>query len=162
MVGVDMGQGDRGDLAAARDHRLDRRVQPGTGRIARVDEDAAPLADEVGADRLTGHAPAGRHRDPNDVVVDAVDVDIAEAPRSQARGDLVDRCDMLELLERRRGRDPHRQPSRGHLVERGTRPVPGVGGHLLADEAHLGAVGQRGREEPGVEPAGHRRRRYPA
>ena len=46
--------------------RLDRPVEAGPGRVARVDQHEPAAADEVGADRLARDAAAGRHDDPGD------------------------------------------------------------------------------------------------
>ena len=50
----------------------------------------------------------------------------------------------------------------GHLVERGARRMPCVGLHLVTDQRDVGAVGDRGGEEPRVEPTRQAGRRDPA
>ncbi len=68
---------------------------------------------------------------------------------------------MLQLLERRARRDPHREVARGHRLERGPRRLPAMPDDLVRFECRLCTVRQLGDEESRVEPAGHDRRRRP-
>ena len=69
---------------------------------------------------------------------------------------------MLELLEGRARRQPHGEPTGGHRRQRVRRAQPRVRRHLVALERGLRAGWQDRGEEPGIEPARHRRRRHPA
>ena len=68
---------------------------------------------------------------------------------------------MLELLERRARRHPHRDLARGHRLERVVRGEPAMVDDLLGLERRLGAGRQLRGVEPRVEAAGHDRRRRP-
>ena len=122
VVRIDVGQGDGLDRAAALGGDPSARSSAGPGRVARVDQHEPAAADEVGADRLAGHAAAGRHHDPVTPGRRLVHLDRAERPGRQPRPDLVDRAHVLELLERRARRQPQRQPAVGHR-RRARRPA---------------------------------------
>ena len=153
VVRIDVGQGDGLDRTAALRGEGQRPVEPGSGRVARIDEHEPAAPDQVRAHRLAGDAAPGRHDDPDDRVVDGLRQDLAERPGRQALADLVEGCHVLQLLEGRARRQPERQPARGHRGERIGRAQPGMGGDLPAFEGRRRPVGQGGREEPGIEPA---------
>ena len=117
MVRVDMGERDRLDGAASLGRDRERPVERRTGRVARVDQHEPAAPDEVGADRLPGHAATGRHDDAGHLGRQLVDLDRAERPRREPLADLVDRPDVLELLEGGAGRQPHGEAPVGHRVQ---------------------------------------------
>ena len=112
MVRVDVGQGDGLDRTAALRGEGQRPVEPGPGRVARIDEHEPAAPDEIGAHRLAGDAAPGRHDDPGDRVVDGLGPDRAEPTGRQALADLVEGRHVLELLEGRARRQPEREPAR--------------------------------------------------
>ena len=68
---------------------------------------------------------------------------------------------MLELLERRARRDPHREPAVRQRVQPGRRRQPGVAGDLVPFECHPRALRKLGDEETRVEAARQDRWRHP-
>ena len=87
----------------------------------------------------------------------------ARAARRQALADLVERGRRARAAGASARRQPHRETALGHRVERVGRAAATRAPRPRRLRAiALRAGRQLGREEPGVEPARHRRRRHPA
>ena len=161
VVRIDMGQRDRDDLAARRGRRVEDGRRRLVRRVAGVDEHESPPPDEVRVHGLAGHAARARDHDTGDPRPLSDDAGRGHGARHDPLPDFREPRHVLELLERRARRDPHREVTRGHRIERGTRRLPAMADDLVRLERRLGAVRQLGSEEPRVEPAGHDRRRRP-
>ena len=127
MVGIDVGQGDCLDPPAPPGGEADGEVETGSGRVARVHEDEPAATDEIGADRLARDATAGGHDDPGHTGRDLLLEHGAKPAGREPGPDLVDRTDVLELLERGARRQPERHRTGCHRLERGGRSKPDVG-----------------------------------
>ena len=161
VVGIGVGQGNCDDAAAGCGCGLQDRVGRGVRRVARVDEDQLAIADEVRVDGLPGHGT--RRTDDHAHQPRALPDDARRGcgARADPGPDVLEARGVLELLERRRRREPHRDVARGHGIERGPGGQPAVADDLVGPEDRLHARWQLGREEPRVEAAGHDRRRRP-
>ena len=123
VIGIGMGQRDRGDGTATRRNDLEATFERRTGRIAGVHEHEPALTEEVGTDRLACDAASGRHDDAHDVGRGLIDHDVTDTSRREARE--VRRIrEVFELLERRARREPQADEPIGHGVERVRRTEP--------------------------------------
>jgi hypothetical protein len=134
VVGIGVGQHDADDRGTPRSRHLEQSFGRRIGRIAWIDDDDLPPADHVRIDGLARHAARARQDDASDARRLLDDADRLQQPWSQPLADLVERADVLELLEGCARRHPQAHPARGTLIEGRPRRQPPISDHFSAHE----------------------------